>query len=193
MAKSPFDPKGKEAATAASNPALSAVLKLAEEARQLEEGIAEQDEILSSMSARYNAIKQKEMPDAMAEAGLADFTTPDGINIKIADFVSGSLPKEETLRKEAIEWLEAHEAGELIKTNIELSFGKSQHNEALALADDLKAKGFAFEMGSGVHSGTLQSFAREKMKAGEEIPLDKLGLYSGRIAKVKLPKEKKAA
>ena len=44
--------------------------------------------------------------------------------------------------------------------------------------------GVAFVEAESVHPQTLAAFAREKLKAGEEVPLDLLGLYAGRQAKV---------
>jgi hypothetical protein len=33
---------------------------------------------------------------------------------------------------------------------------------------------------------TLAAFAREKMEAGEEVPVEMLGLYAGRLCKVEV-------
>jgi hypothetical protein len=41
------------------------------------------------------------------------------------------------------------------------------------------------EESEGIHAQTLLAFVREKLRNGEEVPIDTLGLYAGRVAKVK--------
>jgi len=84
-----------------------------------------------------------------------------------------------------MDWLEANEGGSLIKTDVALAFTKSQHNEAIDLARRLEEQGFAPSVQSGVHAQTLQAFARERIRNGDQIDTDVLGLYTGKVAKLK--------
>ena len=77
---------------------------------------------------------------------------------------------------------------DLIKTKVTVSFGRSGHNEAIALQHDLRAKGHAAELASDVHAQTLMAFAREKLKSGEPVDADKLGLFVGRTTQLKEPR-----
>ena len=124
----------------------------------------------------------------MAEAQLTQFATASGVTIKVEDFVSGSLPKESGKRDAAIKWLEANDGGDIIKNEISLSFEKSQHNEALALASDIRAQGYEVDVTSGVHPQTLMAWARERLKGGEALEPETLGLFVGRKASYKVPK-----
>lgn len=161
---------------------LETLHKFLEEAVALEELVEQQEADLKAAKGALNALKTQRVPDLMTELMMEEVVW-NGWKVKINDFVSGSLPSDPEKRAKAIQWLEAHEAGGLIKTEVKVEFGKSQHNEALAVASDLERDGFAPKVDSGVHASTLQAFARERIKNGEPIDTELLGLYTGKIAK----------
>ncbi len=169
---------------------------LIREALELEAAVEAQETLLKDMKTTLLELKQKKLPEALASAGSSSWTGDAswgdlaGSKVEIKGFVSGSLPKDAERRQEAIEWLEGHDAAPLIKTTMELAFSKSQHNEALSLASELRERGYSVLMESGVHASTLQAMARERLEKGEEIPLELLGLFAGTVAKITLPKRK---
>lgn len=164
------------------------LLALAGESVELERAVELAEEQLKSLKQQLNELKSKRLPDLMAESGFSEMKLPDGTKISITEFVSGSLPKGEIEREQAIRWLTEHGAADIIKTEVKTSFGRNEHNQAIHIAEGLREQGLQVYMESGVHSATLQSFARERLRSGEEIPLDMLGLYSGQVAKIKLGK-----
>lgn len=161
---------------------------MAEEVIAQERLVEELENNLSDLKKQLNKLKMIELPDLMAECGMSELKTEDGVTIKIEDFVSGSLPKEFEKREAAISWLEDHDASSLIKTELTLAFEKSQHNEAMSLAAELHERGFDSSAKMGVHPQTLIAHVKERLRKGEEVPLEVLGLYAGRTAKVKFPK-----
>ena len=172
---------------AAAPPAfLEALMTLAWEAIEAQEAVASLTEALEVASKHFNKIKTQDLPAMMAEVGVDELSVPGQAKIKIKEFVSGSLPKEPGARDLAIKWLENHDGAALIKTEVSLTFGKAEHNVANALVEELKQRQFPVESSSGVHASTLQAFARECLKNGDEIDLETLGLYAGRIADIKL-------
>lgn len=188
----------------AANPASLLELRtLAGEAEGLETQIKHHEEAIKSLSERNNQIKTKELPEKMAALAMDEFTLSSGAKVAIKDFVSGSLPKDEidpdirrpedpNPRKDALDYLTEIGGGDLLKTVVSVDFGKSQHNEALDLFATLKEQGHDAKCDSNVHPATLAAFAREKLREGEEIAFDKLGLYAGKVAKITLPKAPKA-
>jgi hypothetical protein len=140
--------------------------------------------------AKAEAIKEYEqlirhaLPDAMAEVGMTEFTTADGLSVKVLDKCSGSLPKDEAKRSEALAWLE-QVAPNLIKAQVVAEFQKGQDNIRGHLCEELRGLGVAYQDRRDVHASTLKAFARERMRKGEEVPLEKLGLYARREAEVK--------
>lgn len=184
---SDFDP-AEEGASAPSDK-LEVLHKNLDEAVALEIQLEQLDADAAAARSTLNELKTKRIPELLVELQMTELVR-DGWKVKLADFVSGSLPKEDGPRQKAIDWLEANDGGALIKTDISLTFAKSQHDEAKALAERLAAEGFAAEMSSGVHASTLQAFARERLKNGEPVDTEVLGLYTGQIAKITPPKAK---
>jgi hypothetical protein len=185
-----------ETAAPAAASSLEKVVTLAEEAKALEDHIASINELLKAAQGRFNEIRLTELPTLMAEIGIKDFATaPDEegkyTEIKVGDFVGGSLPKEPDKRAAAIAYLEQDEdRASLVKTQLAMEFGKGEHNMALSLAEELREKGFTVNLESGVHAGTLQAFAREALRNGDEIDCEKLGLFHGTKADIKIKKAK---
>ena len=172
---------------------LERLIELGREMLEAKSTVDELSELLKSANDRLNQIKTKVLPDAMAELGLPLFQVEkDGerYQIEVSDFVSGSLPKEQPARQKAIDWLTEHGGESLLKTEVSLEFGKSQHNEAVNIIESLKQQGYMPLVNFGVHSATLCAFAKEMIKSGEEIDTTTLGLYVGRTAKIKEVKEK---
>lgn len=168
----------------ASPDALTRLNEKLAEAIELKEAVDQMEDDLKAAKQQLQLLNTGVIPDMMAELGM-DQVTQRGWQIKVADFVSGSLPKDEAKRAVAIRWLEDHEAGELLKTSLSVDFSRSQHNEALDLAGRIEGEGFAPKVDSTVHPQTLAAFARERIKNGEPIDTEVLGLYTGRVAKYK--------
>lgn len=154
------------------------------EAIDLELAVAQLEEDLKAAKKALHTLRSSRIPDIMDELGM-DSVTFRGWKVTISDFVSGSLPKDPEANARAIQWLEAEDAGGLIKTDLSLAFGRSQHNEALDLAGRLEAEGLAPAVKSSVHPQTLHSFARERIRNGESLDVEVLGLYVGKVAKMK--------
>jgi len=156
------------------------------EALSLEATIEEMEEDLKVAKKALYVLKTTRIPDIMTEIqpGLEELKI-DGYKVSIKDFVSGSIPKDEQKRAAAFEWLEEHEGSGLIKTEVSVTFGKSEHNVALALLADLNEQGMAAVLENSIHPQTLQAFARERIRNGEAIDTEVLGLYTGRVAQIK--------
>lgn len=167
---------------------LSLLLIMAQELVTLEKQIKDLEQLLKQLSGRANELKIKSLPDKMAEVGLSEFKTPQGDRIKVEDFVSGSLPKDPEKRSKAIAAIESMGGESIIRNELLLAFEKSQHNEAMALVDDLRQRGFAAEVTSGIHPQTYLAFVREHLRNGDEVDAEALGIFVGRKTKVELKK-----
>lgn len=155
-----------------------------EEAINLKLAVDQMEEDLKAAKQQLNLMNTTVIPDMMAELGMEE-CTQNGWKISVGDFVSGSLPKDEERRAKAVRWLEEHEAGDLLKTALSVNFSRSQHNEAVDLFEELSEEGFAASLDATVHPQTLMAFARERIKNGDPIDTETLGLYTGRVAKYK--------
>ena len=156
------------------------------EAISLEDTIEVMEENLKVAKKALYVLKTTRIPDIMTEIqpGLEELKI-DGFKVSIKDFVSGSIPKDEMKRTAAFGWLKNHGADSLIKTEVSVAFGRFEHNRALALLADLNEQGMAAVLENTVHPQTLQAFARERIRNGEIIDPEVLGLYTGRVAQIK--------
>lgn len=185
---------GEDGASAPSN-VIEQLVNLAKECADLEETIESLNEALKAQSGRYNHLKQKAIPEMMAQAHLPEYTWLDpqsnlpGVKMKVADYVSGSLPKEEMERDEAIAKLVEAGGGKLLTCTIQMDFPKSQREKAMEVFTEMheRLKEIAdCEFKEGVHPMTLAAFVREKLKKGEPIDYEAIGIHVGKIAKIQL-------
>lgn len=164
---------------------------------ELQDTIAMLEDSLKAAKGSLHEIASKEVPEILGTLQM-DEITYKGWNVKVAEIVSGSLPKEEHAKQKAINWLKDHEAEGLIKTTVSADFGKGEHNmagEILAAMNkaiaEIGLEDLEGKMDMGVHPQTLQAFARERLANGEDIDTETLGLYIAQVAKFKKEKAKK--
>ena len=173
-----------EAVSAPTVEGLQSIESLVNRAIDLTKQISDVEEYTKKLRAELHDITSTRLVDAMSAAGTTEFKTKD-VKVKIKDFVSGSLPKDPDARYAALKWIESVGAQDIIKNHLEADFGKSQDNlvaQVEALLDNL---GIEYLRQRDVHPSTLKSFANERMANGEEIPLERLGLFAGRAAEIK--------
>lgn len=162
---------------------------MARDAVQLERQMEVLERTLSETRKKYLDLTRVQLPDVMAEIGLTSFQLADGSRLKIEDFIEGSLPRDPIARDTAINVLVGAGGDTMIRNEVVIPFERRQHNEAVSLAQELQARGLPVKIEQDVHHMTLKSFVRDKLSHGEELPYEKLGIFVGRRAVVKLPKE----
>lgn len=146
------------------------------------------EEYAKKLRAELHDITAVKLVDALNSAGTTEFKTKD-VKVTVKDFISGSLPKEADARNRALQWIESAGAADMIKNHLEADFDKKQDNMVAQVEELLESLGVEFVRQRDVHHSTLKSFASERMKNGEEIPLETLGLYAGRKADIKVLKK----
>jgi hypothetical protein len=159
------------------------------EAIELDEAVKGYELAMKTAKSRLHSLRTIKIPEAMAEAGIGDvFSMDTGHVIKLKQFVSGSMPKEDEKRDLAMKVLAQHGGAALIKTAVGMIFDKGQAHEAQQVADNLRSDGYDVSIKEDVNAMSLQAFAREKLRNGEELPLEALGLFAGTTADIKEPK-----
>ena len=175
--------------TMASPGELRALSQKVTEAATLTETIENLEAMVKGHKEELHALTTRTIPDIMRAAHTSSHKTDKGVKVELKDFMNGSLPKEPELRKAALIWLEKNGAKDLIKTNISLALGRGQKDDALAVRKALGKLGMTFIEKEDVHAQSLYAYARERMKAGKELPIETLGLYMGQVAKIELPEK----
>lgn len=185
----------------ASSSDLEKMQALAKEAVDIGFEVEAIESLLKTKTDRLNAIKTKEMVDIMTTAGVDEITV-EGNKFKLSKYVSGSFPKvdpevPESIVKNriAVERLEEYDGAGLITADINVQFGRGNHNAFVDLRERLIEEGFTVIAGEKVNTASLHAFCRKRMEDGEPLDAEALGVNVGNFVKItppKAPKEPKA-
>jgi hypothetical protein len=82
-------------------------------------------------------------------------------------------------KAKAFAWLQAHGYGGIIKTLVEVQFDRGEHEQAVAVAQKLQSqyRKNTVALDEAVHPSTLKAFVKERMAAGNPVPMDLFGAY----------------
>lgn len=177
------------AAITPADEALKNISALAQKQLQLEAECADLENQLSLKKEALNKVKEFDLPEAMTAVGMKEFKLEDGRKIEIKPYYSAKIDDEN--QDKCFAWLRDNEHGDLIKNEFKVAFGKGADVEANALAEMLRAAGYAYTSKESVHFQTLSAFVREQVENNGDLPLDLFKVHIGRIAKVSVPRASK--
>jgi hypothetical protein len=176
-----------DAAAASPEDALQRVAGLAAMMIKLQADVTAAETALSAAKLAYARVEQTDLPELMAEMGLSMIKLEDGSTVEVRRTYASNINDER--RERAHAWLIEHGFGGLIKTRLEMSFGRGQEAEAAAAAQQIeKELGIAPVVEQGIHSATLSAFVKEQIEAGNNIPRDLFGVFEIKKAKLTAPK-----
>lgn len=145
---------------------------------EAEEATAKADEELKAKKETERKLREETIPSMFAELGVEKLTLSDGSTFSCTQEVYAAIPAPR--REEAYSWLEENGFGGLIKTNVEIPFGKGELELARELLDKL-----ATELGvtngtilREVHPQTLKAFLKERLAAEAESAIEEEGEFS---------------
>lgn len=164
----------------------------ATEVRDIEHQIADLEQLLKEKRARLHSLCRVELPDLMTEVGTDHIGIPANGNLAACDAVLRPFYKANIAagwssdkQQLAFNWLTDNGFGDLIKTEVDVSFPREQHEKAQQLYKMLKTKGFKPEFLQRVHHGVLTAWLQEQVEQGHLPPLDVIGGEIGRIVVLK--------
>ena len=169
-----------------SSSKLDGVSRLAQEAALLEKEIAQYEQFAKEKKQALHKITDEQLPEALEEMGLQKFTLTDGAEISVKPIYSASIPKDR--KDEAFEWLRDHEFGDLVKNNVTVTFGRGEDETAKEFVSLCGSKGFVPSQLEKVEPMTLKAWLRERVEAGDAIPLDLFGAFISQRAIIKRSK-----
>ena len=162
---------------------LDSISKLANDAAVLEEMISHTEDILKAHKENLKKITDDQLPEALETMGLEKFTLTDGAEISVKRFYGASIPKDR--KNEAFQWLRDHEFGDLVKNNVTVTFGRGEDEVAKDFMHLCSTKGFTPSQLEQVAPMTLKAWLRERVEAGDPIPLDLFGAFITQRATIK--------
>jgi len=169
-----------------SDNGLSKISTLAAAYTDLDEEIKDAETRLKILKESARQIAEVQLPNAMAEVGVAKFTLTDGSEVTVKPFYSAKISDDK--REECFTWLQDHGHEALIKEEVVLTFNRGEHEQAEEFKAQLEQQGMEFSGKMGVHSQTLTAFVKEQVESGAEFPLELFNVYIGQIAKIKRSK-----
>jgi hypothetical protein len=163
------------------------MVQIMSQAAERVEGLKQQ---LEAAKNDHRRIEQEDLPDLMREFGVTDIKLQDGTSVKVTDEVDCAITEER--RPAAHAWLINNGFGGLIKTDLTLSFGKDEREEADRVAAELtEITEAAPVVQERVHPATLKSFIKERMEAGQVVPFDLFGVHPFSKARIVAARKKK--
>lgn len=143
----------------------------------VDERLAQLADEAAALAAQKNALETVILPDLFSQAGVTEVRTDSGAKAKMGLVASGSLPKDEAKRKQAIAWLVENGYGEIIEAKVVASWSRGDRDKAEGLFEQLKSdNSVKLSLDDSVNHMTLGKLAKERVQQGLEVPLDTLGV-----------------
>lgn len=171
------------ASGSATDNELRTVATLAEQWVEADADVKNLEEQLKLAKERTRVLEQQKIPDAMDALGLSSFSLSSGHQIVVEDKVHANIPKNRS--QQAYAWLREHNFGSLIKNKVEVVVPKGRDEDAQKAMELLQTLGLDPTIAENVPWNTLTSWAKEQLARGENLPLELLGIFVGRVAKIK--------
>lgn len=163
--------------------ALAAIAQLAGYQLSLEKQVEEKTQELKELSARLREVSEKDLPMAMAEVGMREFTLDSGERIKVTDDWKASITGK--YKPIVIKWLRENGHDDIIKSAVVAEFNKGEDDKAAGLLDTLANDGFRVHNDVNVNTTTFKALCKELYSDGVDVPLGDLGVYIVRKAVIK--------
>ncbi len=161
---------------------LDKVSRLANEAARLQEDVERTEEENKNFKKALHKVTDELLPEALEELGIEKLTLKDGSEVVVKPIYAASIPKAK--KQEAFEWLREHGDGDIIKNNVTVTFGKGEDQDAQAFMLMCGDQGFTPQQQEKVEPMTLKAWLREKVEAGDPVPLDLFGAFISNRAKL---------
>lgn len=143
-------------------------------------------EQMKALAEEIRGLSEDTIPAMLEEIGLAKITLQDGSTISTAMDVAASIPADQ--RPAALDWLDRHGHGDLIKTKVLAHFQRDQRDAALDLEARLMGSGYDVTLDESVHPMTLKAWLKEQLSLGADVPLELFGARQYYKTVVKNPK-----
>lgn len=169
--------------------------------RDLELTKKSQEEGLKATNVELQEQYFKKLPDLMDQVGVPKITLAAEGNMPavVAEakpyyhaVISSEWPEE--ARAKAFKLLEDGGHGDLIRTEVVISFARESHNEAIEFAQQMSKEGLNVTVNQNVHWATLTAWLKEMVEKHRFAPtleiLETIGATIGRVVKLSPTKDK---
>ena len=155
------------------------IQSLADQVEKLEElntRLQTQEEIIKDTKKEIDRLSGEVIPTMMSEMGLSELKLQDGSHLKVSTSYKASIT--EANKEMAFNWLRENGLGDIIKNEINVSFGRNEDNKAAEYAELAKSQGFQPTQKMKVEPMTLKALVRERIEAGKEMPTEIFSVFT---------------
>jgi len=156
--------------------------KLANYQVSLEQTIASLEAQLKDIQEKYRRVSEIDIPGVLDETGLSEVRLADGTKIVIREDlrVSTSGKNRDVINN----WLISRGHDDLIRDEVTAAFGKGHSDVAEKALEMLRGLTTSVDRKRYVNPQTFAALIRELLAGGEDVPLDQLGVFVQRRAKL---------
>lgn len=166
---------------------LKNIVGLARQMKIKELEIDAQEKILNQMKAEHRALQQVDIPTAMQEAGVTEFTFAgrrgQSVKIAIAENFYMSIPVKN--KTACARWLKKQKLGDLVALLVGVKFAKGEDKKAQKFYLSLVKRKMTPTLTESMHTGAVKGALKELLKGDTDVPFDLFGLRIVMEAKVK--------
>ena len=145
--------------------------------KKIEDDIAAIEDQLKKKKEEADHISSKVIPELLAEQGLSEIKLADGSRVSVKQEFRALIPKDESKREAAYQWLRDQGLADIIRNDVSVSFGKGEDDKAQSLIDLAVENGYEPSQKSDVKWNTLTALYEERVKAGLDMPSDVFSLW----------------
>lgn len=135
--------------------------------------VKQKEDELKIAKEKARVLREETLPGMMDELGFTSVKLEAGQSVTIRQNIHTQISK--NMKPAMMDWLNKNGFGGLIKTQVQIQFGKGDHNAAKNLFWQLEQKYDSVGLSEDVHSQTLKAFLKEQLEKGNNIPLDIFG------------------
>lgn len=168
--------EGLEETVELTNEQISNISKLISRQRSAEEYIEEAEALLKRKHEELRKIREQDLPTALEAAGCREFTTKDGLKVRIANDMYASIPK--SSKHKAAQWLAENDHASIVKNNVVVRFDKGDEEAVQEFVGQLEKLGIEnFSVEVDLHTGQVKSAIKEMLDENIDVPLELFGVY----------------
>lgn len=162
------------------------IQSLADQVEKLEDlnvRLEAQEQIIKDTKKEIDRLSGEVIPTMMSEMGLSELKLQDGSHLKVSTSYKASIT--EANKEMAFNWLRENGLGDIIKNEINVSFGRNEDNKAAEYAELARSQGLQPTQKMKVEPMTLKALVRERIEAGKEMPTELFNIYVGNKTTIK--------
>lgn len=179
---------------------LGAIADVAQRMFNLEDEIKQLEEALKQKKQNLKTLAEQDLPDLMQELNIKNFTLSNGAKVEVKDVISASVPSQgaidrvkdedereamRMLQQQCFGWLRENGLGDLIKSNVEVQFGRNEDDACNEFTEELRERKLYYKRAVGVHPSSLNATFKERMGEGKDVPVEMFRVYMGRKANIR--------